>query len=252
METKLNGVVITSSPGPTPKTFKDKWRPAVAELTAIACLAFVYLLNSFYSKEEWYLDHGISYQLGILLSGPPGTGKTSLAKAISSEYKKDLYILSPSSLHHIDSALSSIPEKSILLIEDIDTNYATNKRSQIKRNDKNEEDKELFSFTNLSDVLNAIDGIVVSHGRVLIATTNHQNKLDPALIREGRFDIKILIDYADSYILKQFFDRYYPNYKIDNNFKIKNEISSAKIQSLILKNLDNPQEVLKELTYYEN
>ena len=84
----------------------------------------------------------------------------------------------------------NLPENSIVLIEDIDTENATKDRSYTSKS-KDEKTEDIFSFTNLSDILNSIDGLISNHGRILIATTNHKDNLDKALIRDGRFDLKI-------------------------------------------------------------
>lgn len=216
-------------------------------------------LNLFIEKEKWYLENGIPYHTGILLYGIPGSGKTSLVKAIASELRRELYILSSSWLYKISDAVSELPENCILLIEDIDTDSVVTHRSKPKRLDSGigaevafsddemrEEMMKSFSFANLSDVLNSIDGIIVNHGRLLIATTNHREKLDPALLRSGRFDLKIEMGYATEHVVRQFFNRFYPDFSLPN-FRVKERITSAKIQFLVLKNLDKPQEVFNTI-----
>ena len=205
-------------------------------------------IDLFRNNENWYLDHGLSYQCGILLYGPPGCGKTSLVKSIASYYNYSLYILPASRLHKIYDAMSGLEEHSIILIEDIDTDDITKKRKKSNKKDKNgDEDGRGFSLSNLSDILNTIDGVISNHGRLLIATTNHIEKLDAALIRAGRFDLKVKLDYADLYTLKQFINNYYPKFNIPENFKLNEKITSSDIQAAILKNLDDPKNVLKLL-----
>jgi len=211
-------------------------------------------LDDFNSNEQWYIDHGLSYQTGILLYSPPGCGKTSLVKAIASKYKKNLYILSPSSLHDIEKAMSDLEPDSILLIEDIDSNMSTHRRRKAKRNKDGSESipsdlaEELAAGpSNISDILNSIDGIIASHNRILIATTNHVEKLDDALLREGRFDLKIELTHVTNEMAKRFFELYFKDFVFPTNFDIKDNISPAKVQNLILKNLNDPKRVLEEL-----
>lgn len=224
-------------------------------------------LENFQSKESWYLDNGIPYQTGILLYGPPGTGKTSVIKAISSYIDYQIHILRASSLANIENAMFNLPEKSLIVIEDIDNCGATNKRKKKNydmsapqpvqesgkptptKNNETDADTAIFdiTFANLGDILNSIDGIHTVHGRIIIATTNYVDDLDDALIRDGRFDLKIEIGYVDSYVLKNIFKRFYPNFLFPIECNIKDEITMAYIQNLILENINNPNNVLKEL-----
>lgn len=218
-------------------------------------------LNKFVSMEKWYLESGIPYQTGILLYGPPGTGKTSIIKAVACYLGYQIHILKASSLHNIEEAMFNLPEKSLICIEDIDTNSATKQRHRIKRDVPKskeltetvdeEDDGRLvldLNFANLSDILNAIDGVQTNHGRILFLTSNNIENLDRALIRPGRIDLMLEIDYADNYVLKQFFNKFYSGYEFDyKKFIMKDYVTSAKIQNLILENIKDPHNVLKQL-----
>ena len=137
----------------------------------------------FFGAAEWYASRGVPHRRGYLLHGPPGTGKTSLAFALASHLKRPLHYLNLGSIKADESlyeAFASTDKGSIVLIEDIDSAVATHTRT---------DDKGLDT-TTLSGILNAIDGIIASEGRLLIMTTNHPDKLDPALIRPGRIDLR--------------------------------------------------------------
>jgi len=231
-------------------------------------------IQKFLSSEEWYLSHGIPYQLGILLYGPPGTGKTSLIKAIASYLNYSIYYLPSSRLYKIEKAVSTLPDNSILVIEDIDTDSATNKRGQdwgdmeeknksegvplttppTQENSINKNMIEAFEKMGLSGILNSLDGIFATHGRILVATTNHIEALDPALIRPGRIDMRIELGYVNNDLLKIFCNSFFPDDQVDfNKVKIKKQkLTIAFLQNMVLegKSLQEIIEYVETKVYY--
>jgi len=200
-------------------------------------------INDFINEEQWYLDNGIPYHLGLLLHGSPGTGKSSLIKSIASYLSYDIYYLPVSSLVKIEHGMSTLPLKSIIVIEDIDCEKAVhnreNSRGTSKRSRIPEQSSEILTdnadltLINFSNILNSIDGVCSSHGRILITTTNHIEKLDPALIRPGRIDLKVEIGYVNIEILNQFFRRFFGK-EIDANSNLKEKLTCAELQNLLL------------------
>lgn len=194
-------------------------------------------LHNFIESEQWYLDHGIPYQFGILLYGAPGTGKTSIIKAIASDLNYPIYYLSPKKLSSIESAMSSLPDKCVVVIEDIDASFLTQARSANNDCAGDEKLMKELTGTGLSEILNALDGMFSAHGRILIATTNHVETLDEALIRPGRIDLKIEIGFITKEILVDFINVFYPDYKIEEcNAPLKNNITVAILQNFVLCN----------------
>jgi chaperone BCS1 len=137
----------------------------------------------FLEGAEWHAERGIPWRRGYLLYGPPGTGKTSLVKSLAGALGLDLAIINLTASRLDDQSLSGLfagaPARSILLIEDIDAAFAQRDRDDAGRG---------ITFSGL---LNAIDGVASQEGHLLFMTTNHIERLDPALIRPGRVDMRI-------------------------------------------------------------
>jgi chaperone BCS1 len=156
-------------------------------------------------KLDMLMEVGIPYKRGYLFSGPPGTGKTSLTAALAGVFALDIYVLSildPFLTEEILVRLfSSVPSRCIVLLEDIDA--AGLKRAdeikfkKLKGEEVPEEPqtsgvrKKSSLSISLSGLLNAIDGVASSEGRILVMTTNKPKELDQALIRPGRIDLHI-------------------------------------------------------------
>jgi chaperone BCS1 len=149
----------------------------------------------FCENESWYLKRGVPYRMGYLFYGPPGTGKTSAAITMASVLDRPLYLLNPfssGSEQNFSQAFSNVPRNAIVLIEDADVLEPPDKSNKNKKKNDKEEDNQT-SPVSMSAVLNAIDGACSIEGRILVMTTNHIEKLRPALIRSGRIDKKFEI-----------------------------------------------------------
>ncbi|THH27255.1 hypothetical protein EUX98_g6942 [Antrodiella citrinella] len=161
-------------------------------------------VSAFLQRRQWYADRGIPYRRGYLLHGPPGSGKSSFIQALAGSLSYDICVLNLSERGLADDKLihllSNIPERSFVLIEDIDA--AFNKRVQTS------EDGYQSSVT-FSGFLNALDGVASGEERIIFMTTNHPERLDPALIRPGRVDLSLLIGDASSSQAKRLFIQFY-------------------------------------------
>ena len=97
--------------------------------------------------------------------------------------------------------MNDAPAKSIILLEDIDGIFVA--RESVTQS----YDGRHVSFSGL---LNALDGVRSQEGRILFMTTNHREKLDPALMRPGRADVHILLNNASNFQLTRLFLSFYP------------------------------------------
>ncbi|OVA14810.1 AAA+ ATPase domain [Macleaya cordata] len=150
-------------------------------------------LERFVKRREYYKKVGKAWKRGYLLYGPPGTGKSSLIAAMANYLKFDIYDLELANLHSnsaLRSLLVSTGNRSILVIEDIDCSVDLQDR-KVRYGGS---DPKL----TLSGLLNFIDGLWSSCGdeRIIVFTTNHKDKLDPALLRPGRMDMHINMSYC--------------------------------------------------------
>lgn len=208
-------------------------------------------ISLFLNSSEWYINKGISHQRGYLFYGPPGTGKTSFIKAVAGAIGYDIAILSLSS-HHIDDTrlltlMVNLPPKTIILLEDIDRAMPEN-RAKLNENDPRF--KGMAGSVTMSGLLNALDGIVGGDGRIVCMTTNHIEQLDPALIRPGRCDKKVLLDNASDEQIEKIYLQYFEGEdELSREFKkfirvmmeIEGDafISPATIQSILMEHRDD-------------
>ncbi|KAK9748443.1 hypothetical protein RND81_02G057800 [Saponaria officinalis] len=180
-------------------------------------------LDLFLERKDFYRKVGRAWKRGYLLYGPPGTGKSSLIAAIANYLKFDVYDLQ---LMHIQGdamlrkLLLSTTNRSILVIEDIDCSMGLPKKrkdDEDEDDDSDDDDKSKKSKKvsnqakiSLSGLLNFIDGLWSSCGdeRIIIFTTNHKDRIDPALLRPGRMDVHVHMSYLGMTALKMIASNY--------------------------------------------
>ena len=271
-------------------------------------------IQFFIDNSEWYKKKGIPYTFGILLYGKPGTGKTSVIKALANYTNRNILNIN---LKTIETATQfkeifltkkfckkNIPSnKMIIIIEDIDclsdviTNRNKNKsnsknKKKIVNNDNDNDDcisdksednittkkediilidsKKYNDKLTLSHILNIIDGCYERNGSILIITSNHPEKIDPALIRPGRIDICLNLDYISiEESIKMFCYFFDLNEKQYNNLPkinfLNSKISPAFLQNIFKFNkhniyscIDNinkiidKNEIINELSHLNN
>jgi mitochondrial chaperone BCS1 len=148
--------------------------------------------------EAKYRRRGIPYRRGYLLFGIPRSGKSTTIIALATEFKLDIRVITLNDRILDDGLLGkifdSLPRRCILVLEDIDAvgikRVPTGKRSVITSDQANEEETDGGGIS-LSGLLNCIDGVFAPEGYILMMTTNHIEKLDPALIGPGRVDYRV-------------------------------------------------------------
>jgi hypothetical protein len=200
-------------------------------------------LDVFMGAQSEYKRLGIPYTLGFMFHGAPGTGKTSTIKAIAKYTGRHVIILNPKNVKSMTRLIDmlyrescgclKIPiHKRLIVFEDIDCGgwqkvvssrtTEDDSVSECSTTDKNELVDAIVSSLEkrprkkasdeedpitLGDLLEVLDGIMEMSGRMIIMTTNHPERLDPALIRPGRIDMVVEFkrmrrqDIADMYQL---------------------------------------------------
>lgn len=212
-----------------------------AEQVITNCAAFI-------QDKEWYLKMGISYKLGIVLHGEPGTGKTSLVKAMATELNRSLYILNIGLLSDASftNAVRSIPKGSILSLEDIDCAKTTGNRTSKETKSKKNATDEIFGLS-LSTFLNVLDGVIPLNDVIVVMSTNHIDKIDPAILRKGRTDFSIEIKPLDSDAVSRFSQLIY-----GQPVKFYGKIKGCDIQHLVIENKRSFEGFSKALKTFED
>jgi ATP-dependent 26S proteasome regulatory subunit len=238
-------------------------------------------IDFFTQNKEWYYHKGIPYSLGIGMHGPPGTGKTSFIKALANYTGRHIVIISLKLLkskHDLDEIFFEDRyngsnergtvgfDKKIIVFEDIDC-VGDIVLSREHKKEKDAEKPVVISVDpvtkvsevpkikiedpiTLDDILNLWDGIRETPGRILILSSNHYEKLDPALKRPGRIDITLELANAsrnvigeiyrhltgesiDPAVLQQIPDRKYSPAEIMNYYMAGEKNAETFIEKLI-------------------
>ncbi|XP_011499114.1 PREDICTED: mitochondrial chaperone BCS1 [Ceratosolen solmsi marchali] len=213
--------------------------------------------KEFIENVAWYSDRGIPYRRGYLLHGPPGCGKSSFITALAGNLDRGICVLNLSdrllSDDRLNHLLAIAPQQTIILLEDIDAVFVSREETK--------EVKAAYQGLNsvtLSGLLNALDGVASSEGRILFMTTNYLDRLDPALIRPGRVDYKEYIGWCSYIQLEQMFLRFYRMHdaeteKLSKKFaecilSYNRNVSPAQIQGFLLFFKNEPKTVVNNVS----
>ncbi|RLM86152.1 AAA-ATPase [Panicum miliaceum] len=166
-------------------------------------------LDAFRKNRDFYRRTGKPWKRGYLLYGPPGTGKSTMVAAMANYLDYDIYDVELTVVNtntDLRRLLIETTSKSIIVIEDIDCSLdLTGDRAKQRRRPgpstkaaADDADDRPRNVVTLSGLLNFIDGLWSACGgeRIVVFTTNHVDKLDPALIRRGRMDMHIEMPYC--------------------------------------------------------
>ncbi|KNC47393.1 chaperone BCS1 [Thecamonas trahens ATCC 50062] len=204
-------------------------------------------VTEFLQSSQWYIERGIPYRRGYLLHGPPGCGKSSFITALAGELDYGICILNLNDRGMTDDrlayALSEVPQQCIVLLEDIDAAFPDPTASRRMETD---------SYLTFSGLLNTLDGVASSEDRLLFMTTNHLDRLDPALIRPGRVDYIEYIGHATTPQARKLFTTFYPEASTAvadawADATGEGRYSVATLQGVLMRYKDEPTRLVSEL-----
>ncbi len=224
-------------------------------------------LDLFVNHPDWYMDRGIPYSLGILLHGVPGAGKTSTIKAIAKDTNRHIFNLSlrpyttqrqltnlffneTVSIQTYDGGKQTLKiplNKRVYVIEDIDclTDIVLDRSITKEPLAANKEGEAV----TLSFLLNLLDGVLETPGRILVITSNYPDKLDKAFVRPGRIDVKIEFKYADREFIHDMISKFYsttiPLEEIP--FELVDVFTPAEVMESMCNNFKSPKGALEHL-----
>lgn len=195
-------------------------------------------IRKFLASEDRYAALGVPYHRGYLFHGPPGTGKSSIVKALAEDAKLDIFYLSLASVKSdtdLLTLLSQTHPKSILLLEDIDVFHAAR--------DRDADGKEM----TLSGLLNALDGVATPHGLITVMTTNNIDTLDDALLRAGRADRVVEFSYPTAEQVDRMLIKFCPEARylmFDTDRPLRAGMTTADIVETVKRHLESTPDVL--------
>ncbi|KAG7606423.1 putative AAA+ ATPase domain, ATPase, AAA-type, core, AAA-type ATPase domain-containing protein [Arabidopsis thaliana] len=238
-------------------------------------------LKDFAEGQVFYQKTGRAWKRGYLLYGPPGTGKSSMIAAMANYLGYDIYDLELTEVHsnsELRKLLMKTSSKSIIVIEDIDCSINLTNR---KKNSSNVSSQRSYydaetrngsgsgsggsgeeggngNTITLSGLLNFTDGLWSCCGseRIFVFTTNHIEKLDPALLRSGRMDMHIYMSFCNFPSLKILLKNYLGYGVEDINGDVlkememvveKAEMTPADVSEALIKNRRDKEKAIREL-----
>jgi chaperone BCS1 len=240
-------------------------------------------LDFFMNHKEWYDRKGIPHTLGIVMYGEPGCGKTSTIKAIANETKrhifnvmlseiktkealKNLFFSDVLSVHdgEIMQTLNIPVRNRIYIIEDIDRMNSVVLKDGTQDPFAAAEQRKLEEFLpglkkdehdklDLATLLNVLDGVRETPGRIIILSTNHPERLDEALLRPGRFDLLIHFKKHNCTVLKEHVRDFYDEPLADveeellSNPLLENKWTPAEVSQVLFKYIHSKAEAIDAL-----
>ena len=217
-------------------------------------------VDFFLKRKDWYDAKGVPYQLGLMLSGLPGTGKTSVIRAIANLtgrhiinvnfanittatqlknlfFNEKLSVYTDASMCDVQSYLIPV-DKRIYVLEEIDA------VGDIVKQRTGEATAALPDELTLGEILTVLDGTMESPGRIVVMTSNHPETLDAALIRPGRIDVAVEFGNASLVQIAEMYSSFYEGEMDVTTLPshVDKRLSPAEVGQVLFRHFDDPSQ----------
>jgi hypothetical protein len=221
-------------------------------------------------RPDWYAARGLPHQLGILLSGVPGSGKTAIIRAVANMTGRHIVAVNFASIKTVTQL------KNLFYSEEIETIDGVGRRVSLRvpvdnrvyvldeidalgsivhqrGNETTEADDTLPDELTLGAILQTMDGTLESPGRILIITSNRPDILDSALIRPGRIDLKLAFGPASRELILEVIEGFFgtPLLKGRENDVPDRTLTPAEVSNILFEHVylptPDPEAVLRDL-----
>lgn len=201
-------------------------------------------LSNWNSSKDWYENHQLVHKIGVFLYGKAGTGKSTVAKAISVMFNNaPILTIDPNNIMNSINGIFKMRKKYdgtiIVLIEDFDMYFKS--REEVENIEIGFEQKKQKDF-NQNAIFQLLDGVYSTDDTIYIATTNYKDRIDSALIRYGRFDIQEELDYFNEDEALECVELLGYDKEVLENMKLEYPVQPSYLQSKIMEYRANNRE----------
>lgn len=236
-------------------------------------------VDFFLTRKDWYEAKGVPYTLGFLFHGLPGCGKTSSIKAIANIarrhivninmgavktktqlmelfYNDELVVMTRDAMGVRDTKeVYTIPiNQRLYVLEDVDCMGAdlllerpAAAAAVVAAPSMHEDEEADDDALTLSVLLNVLDGVLETPGRIIVMTTNHVDKLDKALIRPGRVDMIVEFKKASSQTIIDMYEAFYDSTWPLEGHPPNRTVTPAEVSAILFQNFGAPERAVQAL-----